>query len=202
MFVFFSRRFKAIGRYETHVLKPNTRCKYEALCVICGKTFSSPKMWNRHMLYKHQHDEVPCEKCGKMFRNKRVAWDHFKRVHRDNLSCEFCGKDFYNQTYLKTHVLTYHTDNNQKPRICDICGKGFVTKQKFEEHYRIHTNEKPFGCRICDYRSNSQANRLKHEKKSHGYYHSKEMKALKPEWFVEFLYCLVYCYITCQSKSE
>ena len=60
------------------------------VCNECGKKLR-PLALKLHMVTEHGKQQVPCPKCGKLFKHPSALPRHFKRAH-DECQCEECGK--------------------------------------------------------------------------------------------------------------
>ena len=170
------QEFTSLGYFQCHMSSFACKGKGSAsVCHLCGKEFQNiAALYNHQMQVHTQEEEVKCNVCGKAFKNKRLASGHYKRNHAYSLACEFCGKNFKNNESLKMHINTMHTEDHEKPFHCDICGKGFGSQQTLKPHRQIHLRTKLYYCRVCEYSCVHVANRNKHERQKHGYFHAKE----------------------------
>ncbi|KAJ8665010.1 hypothetical protein QAD02_006672, partial [Eretmocerus hayati] len=154
----------------------NHESKEPLVCDFCGKIFSFPSKFKKHLISHSSEKPHPCKICDKKFGRIELLKKHMKVVHenRELFSCEICGKSLKNESSLKAHVnlhigkktfsckmcgdnfayrsglrrhLIRHT--GLEPYSCNICGRKYTEKHKFEDHQRTHTGEKPFQCEIC-----------------------------------------------------
>lgn len=103
---------------NTSTTSPQQR-KYEYVCPICGRKFSSKLALNDHER----------SKCGD------------SPVYK----CNVCDKSYHSAGSLKTHS-TVHT--GELPHLCKFCGKAFRTQGQVKVHERKHNGEKPFQCEV------------------------------------------------------
>ena len=72
------------------------------ICNECGKKLR-PLALKLHMVTEHGTQQVPCPKCGKLFKHPSALPRHFKRAH-DECQCEECGK-------VCIHFIIVYIDN-------------------------------------------------------------------------------------------
>jgi len=78
------------------------------VCNECGKKLR-PLALKLHMFTEHGKQQVPCPKCGKLFKHPSALPRHFKRAH-DECQCEECGKVKYTVCLIYLVILAYSED--------------------------------------------------------------------------------------------
>ena len=118
------KKFTMPNALKNHRLNYHTQ--FPKTCDDCGHLCVSKEIFKTHMANTHgsgvQEATVPCEICGKMFKNK------------------------YN---LKNHVKLAHGGKGAVDFPCDLCGKSFRSKASLEYHHKIHSGEYPYTCDEC-----------------------------------------------------
>ena len=144
-----------------------TKDKFEKrICEECGKILESKSAYYNHVQYHHGNSPIPCDKCGKICKNKDLLQQHNKSIH-EKIPCEICGK-MMDSGRMKKHMFKSHpTGDEEFPHNCDVCGKGFFDRNVLKVHYNIHTGEKPFKCKYCGLGFAHPRNRRAHEQSIH-----------------------------------
>ena len=139
------KEFKNLASYKFHHKTVHTTDPHDFVCEICS--YKAPKLWTlkKHMSI-HLPPTLPCDKCGKMFKNK---------------------------VYLTLHQKTVHVENKDKIFQCEQCKKGFVNKSTYEGHLNMHLGVKPFECEFCERKFQNISNKMNHVKKIHQEAHNK-----------------------------
>ena len=75
------------------------------MCNECGKQLR-PLALKLHMVTEHGKQQVPCPKCGKLFKHPSALPRHFKRAH-DECQCEECGKVMHRRGEI--YLIHYHS---------------------------------------------------------------------------------------------
>ena len=126
-------------------------------------------MDNRHLKVHieavHEVENVKCDKCEQVCKNKYSLAAHVKEVHR-KIPCSFCGIMMSLST-LRGHIRSKHTENHLKPHQCKLCKKGFGNPKNLEMHMNIHTGAKPYLCKHCGKGYSDQGNCRMHERTAH-----------------------------------
>ena len=148
--------FSSKWHLERHLLthegikgsRPKPQPKQTQSCQICGRSFSSLFLLDKHIERKHASTEkFACDVCDKKFSDKF----HFERHHKAHFvdrpyACEECGQTFTRRDKQKRHMMI-HT--GEKPHSCHICDKAFARKDKLQRHILTHSSEKAFSCPVC-----------------------------------------------------
>ena len=118
-------------------------------CKICDTIFDSTKAWNQH--YKSTHPQIPCQDCGKLFRNPTSLYrHHYSHTKVDGVfPCEKCEKIFPFESQLTSHMYTHRKVSHF---LCthEGCKKTFKTEWNRRAHEKSHQND-PIQCPNCDY---------------------------------------------------
>nr|CAD7257999.1 unnamed protein product [Timema shepardi] len=133
--------FKSQSRLKRHLVTHNDKTFTCAKCNISLK--------GRHHIYNHIrniHPEtmgltatVVCPKCGKYFRQSRIAV-HLHYHNKDkNHHCGVCGKSFMTNAQLNLHMVI-HT--GEKKYQCDLCGSKFKALWGLTKHKKSSIHNK------------------------------------------------------------
>lgn len=89
---------------------------------------------------------LPCEHCGKKFREESSLVNHISTMHSKLQKCSECEKQFVLGKKLYKHMLEEHNSDY----VCDICYEYFCRKRDLTQHkYTTHRNEGRFKCTDC-----------------------------------------------------
>ncbi|XP_068086267.1 zinc finger protein 184 [Anabrus simplex] len=102
------------------------------VCHLCGKSFTSRSVLNRHMV---THEKI--------------------KPH----NCTYCGKGYTRKAELSKHMQVHSGD---KPYSCRLCGQRFSDQPELQEHFQVHTGERPFPCSQCDKRFRQKSHLTRH----------------------------------------
>lgn len=160
---------------EDYTVKPEkkerkrTRCKSEAVCVVCGYKAVCKSALQRHIVKHTKTKNFTCESCnkgystreslqrhlearhGQVFR-KNKKWKHTdKRTQRTKvypIQCTDCGRMVASRSAMESHMRT-HT--GERPFQCTECGAKFVTKGALKKHLEVHAveRERKYTCEMC-----------------------------------------------------
>nr|CAD7411297.1 unnamed protein product [Timema cristinae] len=98
-------------------------------CTVCGKRFTHNRSLYYHMrIHKDPEtmgltETVMCPKCGKYFRQSRIAVHLYYHNKDKNYHCGVCSKSFMTNAQLHFHMVI-HT--GEKKYQCDLCGRIFA----------------------------------------------------------------------------
>ncbi|KAK7023472.1 hypothetical protein SK128_006829 [Halocaridina rubra] len=131
-------------------------------CNLCGKSLTTAKTLELHMMIHTGEKPYQCELCGATFRQRSNLHFHIKATHlqEKNHACEICHKTFARKRLLVYHMHSAHT--GERPYKCDICGNTFVYPHHYKRHLGKHSGDKPFKCTICSKQFRSRASRNEH----------------------------------------
>ena len=129
------------------VKRPKKTRKFK--CKICDNIFDSTKEWNRH--YESSHPQLPCEYCGKLFRNPTSLYCHrYPHTKKEGVyPCEKCDEVFPFLSQLRSHMFS-HRKISHFPCTFSGCKKTFKTEWNRTTHEKGHRNE-TMQCPHCDY---------------------------------------------------
>lgn len=191
------KKFTLPNSLNKHRLNYHT--SFPKTCDDCGQFCPTKQEFVVHLANVHgqgvQENNVPCEICGKLVKNKYVLKQHVKLVHErkgGEFPCDQCGKIMKSKASLEYHSKVHTGDYAFR---CDECGNGYMrfdqmldcknthagifkfhcthceyksNKTKaFKNHITIHSSEKPFICPLCNHPSNTTTNLNNHIKKVH-----------------------------------
>ena len=88
---------------------------------------------------------IPCEDCGKIFRNIATLKFHRKNFHEDqeNVTCEDCGKICRNIVSLKFHRKNNHDNPENVLQQCDKCSYSTLHRYLLDQHIKSQHNYGP-----------------------------------------------------------
>ena len=101
----------------------NVHTKEMSACDECGKVYSNKKHLRDHKRVVHCNMELLCDLCCKPFKCPSYLAIHVRRYHNsidEEMDCDQCDKVFKNKNGLYLHNLAVHTVENIP---CNICGK-------------------------------------------------------------------------------
>ncbi|KAH7707900.1 zinc finger protein [Aphelenchoides avenae] len=132
-----NEQFKLYDDLEKHI-KQTGHSKPFA-CELCGRTFNTQGMLDRHSRAKHQPG---WEKEAKP--NATSKWSEKSKGPR--YKCPHCDRTFPYYCRLEPH-LKWHSKAGSFQ--CPTCSKTFVWESKLKQHMKMHEDKKPFSCDIC-----------------------------------------------------
>ncbi|XP_050498087.1 uncharacterized protein LOC114332213 isoform X2 [Diabrotica virgifera virgifera] len=117
-------------------------------CHVCQKQLKAVECIT-HLSQHLAADQSVCDKCGRVFKNKKVLLSHMA-VHNDDrpYKCTFCHQSVTRSESLKSHVCT-----NPGSYRCKYCQKLFETAAARTTHISsVHNSAKhiPGFCRKCN----------------------------------------------------
>ncbi|XP_070572577.1 uncharacterized protein [Ptychodera flava] len=150
-------------------------------CEVCGKSFSSKLIKDRHVNTEHFNKKHRCKYCEEAFTVKA-------RLRAHNFKCnggksphigEYCDKTIHTPSALNTHRKRH--GQVKAGYTCKTCGWKFVYKCFFRYHLRKHQNErkeeqnrqrgraveKNYRCRVCARGFDEEHEQKEHER-THG----------------------------------
>lgn len=122
--------------------------KYQ--CQVCHKSYSHPRLLNRHLQSHTPYKKHHCPRCRKGFNDAFDLKRHI-RTHTGikPFHCALCEKSFTQRCSLEAHMTRVHNvmhkfafrERRPKLFVCEDCGVTFPDNNKFRQH------EKESGCR-------------------------------------------------------
>ncbi|KAI5693122.1 hypothetical protein M8J75_009010 [Diaphorina citri] len=115
-------------------------------CVLC-KAKIKPQdrsALSKHLYLKHIKADK-CEKCGKVYADRKGLVRHYIHVHFQYkpYSCKHCNRCFARKDHLRNHQMMHHIRQGTVDKgdgevfECDNCHKFFVKKDSLERHNLI-----------------------------------------------------------------
>lgn len=130
----------------------NGERKYK--CQHCDKGFNSNPRLRDHVnnthgevsssliirLFSRQHftgtkQEIPCDKCGKIFNSLRNLHTHMVYHQSPTLKCNYCEKSFYIKKNLREHQESVHLGITYS---CELCNRSFQSTSGLRRHAKSH----------------------------------------------------------------
>merc|ERR1719222_94700 len=122
--------------------------------------------------------KLPCDECGKKFKNLESLQKHIKKKHdiqpieeegiEARLSCAACPKIFSRRTKLEIHTKKYHLETDEKCLVdsvtgrvetskygsgdkltCNFCPKTFTSHKHRHRHMSSVHSTKVISCEHC-----------------------------------------------------
>ena len=158
---------------KNHTVELNKGLKNLYVCDECGKRFKDLPSYKFHHKTIHTNDphKFICDLCSYKAPTSWTLKKHKSTHLPPTLPCETCGRKFKNKLYLNLHQKTVHTENKDKLFQCDQCEKGFMTKITYEGHMNMHLGIKPYECEFCGCKFQNISNKLAHLRKIHPEHH-------------------------------
>ncbi|KAH7713438.1 zinc finger protein [Aphelenchoides avenae] len=132
-----NEQFKLYDDLEKHIKRTGHSKPFA--CELCGRTFNTRGMLDRHSRAKHQPGWEKETKPKAMSK-----WSEKSKGPR--YKCPHCDRTFPYYCRLEPH-LKWHSKGGSFQ--CATCSKTFVWESKLKQHMKMHEDEKPFSCDIC-----------------------------------------------------
>lgn len=160
-------RFATKYSLNNHIKLVHQR-RYEKVCHICAKVYSSSYSFRQHM---KEHSEVKdarvvCQLCGRTYKNAKGLRNHMM-AHKEadqEFRCPQCPKISPNRHALKTHIRVMH---NYKVHKCQLCERECKSAMALTEHMATHTNDFLYNCTYCARKFKSHSNMYQHYRDAH-----------------------------------
>ena len=145
---------------EEYTETPQT--KSEA-CPVCGKTFSTNELMNKHVRRQHTAEKVKkCDYCPYEMVGKKLC-EHIERRHKGR-KCSLCGRVYTSAANLKRHFFEKHAEKIYK---CDGCEYETAVEKELHDHVeRIHKG-RVFNCEQCSFQAERKTVLKYHVKSIH-----------------------------------
>lgn len=79
--------------------------------------------------------EIPCDKCGKIFNSHRNLQTHMIYHQSPTLKCTYCEKFFYIKKNLREHQESVHLGITYS---CELCNRSFQSTSGLRRHAKSH----------------------------------------------------------------
>lgn len=99
-----------------------------SICRICGKSYTDPATFKRHLETHSESAKLPCPTCNQLFTRSQL-YTHCKIHGPRDFFCEICGKSFVTNSALQKHIKDVHQRLGQST--CKLCGKVLANKISF-----------------------------------------------------------------------
>lgn len=126
---------------ENNTTTKDLGIKYQ--CQVCHKSYSHPRLLNRHLQSHTPYKKHHCPRCRKGFNDAFDLKRHI-RTHTGikPFHCELCEKSFTQRCSLEAHMTRVHNvvhkfafrERRPKLFVCEDCGVTFPDNNKFRQH--------------------------------------------------------------------
>ncbi|KAG5673973.1 hypothetical protein PVAND_003969 [Polypedilum vanderplanki] len=161
------KKFTQRGSLKIHISSVHNGQK-SILCYLCSKSFSSNHYLKIH-IQTHSIENVPCDICDSIFKNRVSLQNHKKKIHNTrelNFKCTECDKRFHNRNHLERHMPT-HTQEKKFKCTYENCEQAYKWEKDLRNHMARHKGEKNHKCIWCDRTFVDSGNMRKHKLKNH-----------------------------------
>ena len=130
------REFKNLQRLKDHrrYCRKSKQKEFKK-CEICNKTYNSLSLKSHIKAVHKKEKENICETCGKPFFSKSGLRMHMAVHFGNQMPCDQCGKCYRDKTRLNEHIKIAHEGRRDYP--CAHCGKAFQTRKYQKMHEEI-----------------------------------------------------------------
>lgn len=112
-------------------------------CQVCQKSYSHPRLLNRHLQSHTPYKKHHCPRCRKGFNDAFDLKRHI-RTHTGikPFQCQLCDKSFTQRCSLEAHLTRVHNVSHKfgfrerRPKlfVCEDCGVTFPDNNTFRQH--------------------------------------------------------------------
>ncbi|XP_067635471.1 zinc finger protein 91-like [Eurosta solidaginis] len=127
----------------------------QLICVLCNKSFSTPRFLKCHLKRHKEGEEQKLQKQKKVKKSKTQI-KAFRKYQ-----CKFCDKCYKRSNALRNHTRT-HT--GERPFLCPECGKSFTASTNLKNHLGRHSVIKAYECPLCPKKFRCSSNLISHKK--------------------------------------
>jgi len=147
-----SGSLSSVSSFDSEPLSPSSSVSSESsskadlskyACHVCQKTYSHPRLLNRHMQSHTPYKKHHCPRCGKGFNDAFDLKRHI-RTHTGikPFQCSLCEKSFTQRCSLEAHMTRVHSisqkfafrERRPKLFVCEDCGETFQENNDFRQH--------------------------------------------------------------------
>ena len=103
-------------------------------CGVCHKRLKSRSILREHLTLHDPSRATPCQHCGKMFKTRKHARFHERKVHPssgERSQCSVCKAVLKSRVYLAKHMALHDVSRHVT---CTHCDKRFKSK----DHLKLH----------------------------------------------------------------
>ncbi len=164
-----NRPYSCKAALQRHLMSHNENAERRIFeCSVCKKQLLSQRSLKSHvMMHVPNRPTFKCNKCEKMFADKRYLAMHHKLMHgpsKPKFECPTCHKFISSKANLKTHLQT-HGENQPKVE-CEICKSRYSCMSSLQKHIKlVHSEGKvlyPYACSKCPKKFSYKSNRDRH----------------------------------------
>lgn len=141
------RTFKDSSVLKAHIrthLPDEEKFAYE--CEICGKKVVNKWSLKYHIETIHERIQKHfCHLCDKGFGNKSNLRSHLISHSTENVSCDICGGIFKNRISLQSHKKM-HKPESARNFSCSLCTKTFHNRNHLSRHMVAHSEQRQHKC--------------------------------------------------------
>ena len=154
------KEYKRLISYRQHLRFHRLANSPQCSQTECGLKF---KTLDEKKFHEDNAHQVPCEKCGKLYKNPRQLVQHDKQVHIEKVPCDRCGKMFKHKITLKEHIEIVHEQKPPKGKKCTECDLVFYDYKKMFNHRNIVHFPNKYQCKMCKRSFDTGRSLKKHE---------------------------------------
>ena len=109
------------------------------ICDICGKGYMQESTLNLHYMKHETGEDFKCEVCSKGFPTAKLLTEHEKCHKNTEMPCDRCGKILKNRQSLRHHISSVHASRSKVVinYRCAKCDKGFNKRKHFLCHVAV-----------------------------------------------------------------
>lgn len=115
-------------------MRKGSKQEYERACNVCDFRTTSPAKWKMHI--RAHRPRGMCTVCGKWYTTDNLQ-KHIESHAVSPVPCEQCGKMYKNIQALRFHEML-HRGVRYHPCACDICGKHYKSSHSMKVHRKRH----------------------------------------------------------------
>ncbi|XP_001656327.2 uncharacterized protein LOC5577225 [Aedes aegypti] len=125
--------FRTMALMEKHKEKHKLVTMEDKIeCPDCNKVMTA-KYFKYHVMMVHNNEQIPCDKCGKLFSRFGLKAHRATTCSDDGMvACEHCGKTM-RAHLLKGHISKVHSTKTAK---CRFCPKEYTSREYATSHER------------------------------------------------------------------